>query len=116
MNGSSRLPAVLAYLPIIGWLYVLFLQRKNSLAVFHLKQSITLFLFLVAALVIWAVAAWILAWIPYMVVVSAALFALVIAAYFYGVVAWVLGVINALRNQMDPLPGVGRWAERLPIQ
>jgi uncharacterized membrane protein len=107
---------VLAYLiPVIGWLYVFFFQRKNSLAIYHLRQSIGLFLFLVATLVGWAVIAWVLAWIPYMAVVSIALFAIVIAVYVFGIVAWMLGLINALSNRLAPLPLFGQWASRLPI-
>jgi uncharacterized membrane protein len=116
MSSSTRLPAVFAYLiPVIGWLYVYFFQRKNSLAVYHLRQSIGLFLFLIAALVGWAVIAWVLAWIPYVVVVSMALFTIVIAAYLFGLVAWIMGMINALKNVSTPLPVFGQWADRLPI-
>ncbi|HVO72041.1 MAG TPA: hypothetical protein VMT24_18455 [Aggregatilineaceae bacterium] len=117
MSRPSRLPAVLAYLiPVIGWLYVFIFQRKNPLAVFHLKQAIGLFLFLVAALVAWGVIGWLLAWIPYMAVVSMALFTLVIAAYAYGILAWILGLINALSSRSAPLPLFGAWANRLPIK
>jgi uncharacterized membrane protein len=108
---------VLAYLiPVIGWLYVFFFQRKNSLAVYHLRQSIGLFLFLIGTMVGWAVIAWVLAWIPYMAVVSIALFAIVMAAYLFGVVAWLLGLSNALSNRSAPLPLFGQWANRLPIR
>jgi uncharacterized membrane protein len=117
MSRASRLPAVLAYLiPVIGWLYVFFFQRKNILAIYHLKQSIGLFLFLVATMAGWAVIAWVLAWIPCMAVLSIALFAIVIAAYLYGIVAWILGLINALSNRLAPLPLFGQWANRLPIR
>lgn len=115
MNQLSPLPAALAYLPVLGWLYVFFLQRQNQLAVFHLRQSIGLFLFLLATLLVWAVVAWLLVWIPLMAVVSVALFTLVIAAYLYGFVAWLLGIFNALRSRQTPLPGFGGWASRLPI-
>lgn len=117
MSRPSRLPAVLAYLiPVISWLYVLFFQRKNELAMYHLRQAIGLLLFLVATLAGWAVIAWILAWIPFVAVLSAALFTIVIAAYLYGAVAWILGLINALNNQLTPLPLFGKWASRLPIR
>ncbi len=116
MNSATRIPAVLAYIPILGWLYVLFLARKNSLAVFHLKQSIGLILFLIAATAAWALVTWILAWIPYMFLVGIALFGIVIAAYLYGLVAWVLGLINALNERLAPLPLFGEWASRLPIE
>jgi uncharacterized membrane protein len=116
MNTSARFPAVVAYIPIIGWLYVFFFQRKNAFAIFHLRQGIGLVLFLIGALVGWAVAAWVLTWIPYMAVIAVSLFSLVILAYLYGLVAWVVGMINAFRNRLVPLPIFGQWANRLPIR
>ena len=116
MNRPSRVSAVLAYLlPIVGWLYVLLFEPRNELAVYHLKQSIGLVVFLAATTAGWLVAGWALAWIPYVFVLSVALFALVIAAYIYGVVAWVLGMRNAARARLAPLPLFGEWARRLPI-
>lgn len=115
MNTSSRLPAVLAYIPIIGWLYVYFAQRKNDAAVFHLRQSIGLCLFLLATLVVWAVLAWIIAWIPYTAALGMALFSLVIVVYIYGVIAWIMGLLNAANQRSNPLPVFGQWASRLPI-
>jgi hypothetical protein len=50
-----------------------------------------------------------------MAVVSIALFAIVIAVYVFGIVAWMLGLINALSNRLAPLPLFGQWASRLPI-
>jgi uncharacterized membrane protein len=116
MSSASRLPAVLAYIPIVGWLYVFLFERQNAVAVFHLRQSIGLFLFLVGVIVGWVVIAWLLAWIPYMEILAVALFTLVIAAYMYGAVAWVLGLFNALTNRPATLPLFGQWANRLPIR
>ena len=116
MNRLSRIPAVLAYLvPFLGWLYVYFFQRKNSLALYHLKQSVGLVLFLIATTVGWVVVGWVIAWIPYMFVLSIALFGVVFAAYLYGIVAWIVGLSNALRARPVPLPLFGEWASRLPI-
>ena len=117
MNRPSRLSAVLTYLvPIISWLYVIFFQRKNSLAIYHLKQSIGLVLFLVVTTTGWFAVAWVLAWIPYVAILSIALFAIVIVAYLYGIIAWILGLSNALRARSAPLPLFGQWANRLPIR
>lgn len=116
MNGTSRLAAVLVYiLPVVGWVLVILLYRNSQLAVFHLKQAIGLVLFLIGTLVTWIVVGWLLAWIPYMATLSIALFTLVIAIYFYGVVIWIQGISRALNNRLDPLPLFGRWASRLPI-
>ena len=116
MNGEDRVSAMLAYVPVVGWLYVFLLQRKSALAVFHLRQSIGLFIFLVAAVVVWAVVAWLVAWIPYAAAISVASFTMVILAYIFGVIAWLMGVINALNNQSKPLPIFGRRANNLPIR
>ncbi len=117
MNKTSCLPAALNYLlPVVGWLYVFFFQRKNSAAMYHLRQALGLVLFLLTVTAGWAVVAWFLAWIPYMAILGIALFTIVIAAYFYGVIAWILGLINALSNRQTPLPLFGQWARRLPIQ
>jgi uncharacterized membrane protein len=116
MNKTSRLPAVLTYLiPVIGWLYVLFFQRKNSLAVYHLRQSIGLCLFMVAGMVSWVVVGWFLAWIPYLDVLSIALFSIVIVAYICGLVIWIMGLSNAFSARQTPLPFFGQWASRLPF-
>ena len=116
MNKSSRLPAVLAYLPIIGWLYVYFLHRQNGLAMYHLRQCVGLFLFLIGIFAVWAVIGWLIAWIPYMAALSVALFSIVLAAYIYGFVAWVWGIVNAFNYRLSPLPGFGNWANSLPLR
>lgn len=117
MTASSRLPAVLAYLvPVIGWLYVFLFERKNPLAIFHLRQAIGLFLFLAGTLVVWVVLAWVLAWIPLMAALSAGLFGIVMAAYLYGAVIWLMGLSRAASNRQEPLPIFGAWANRLPIR
>lgn len=103
-------------MPVIGWLYVFFFQRKNALAMYHLRQAVGLFVFLAATISGWAVVAWILAWIPYMGALGAALFTIVIAACLFGIVAWLLGLFHALGRRTVPLPGFGRWASRLPIR
>ena len=117
MKISYRLPAVLAYLlPILGWLYVFFFQRKNSLALYHLRQAIGLVVFLIVTLIAWVVVGWLLAWIPYLDILSIALFALVVGAYVYGFVAWLIGIYHALSDRESPLPLFGRLASRLPIK
>lgn len=116
MNVSQRFDAVAAYVPLLGWLYVLLARPNSPFAMFHLRQSIGLFLALCAVVAGWAVAAWALAWVPFAFVLGIALFALVIAAAVCGVVAWVIGIASALRGRVVFLPVFGRMAERLPIR
>jgi len=115
MDTSQRIPAVIAYIPIIGWLFVLITQRNNPFAVFHLRQAIGLIVFLIAMCGGWAVLLWLLSWLPFGYLVGNALFALVIVALAYGLVAWIIGIISAGRGKTTLLPVFGRRAARLPI-
>jgi uncharacterized membrane protein len=115
MDNSQRISAVIAYIPVIGWLYVLFAQRKNELAVFHLRQSIGLVIGLVLSVLAWGVVAWVLAWIPFGNVLGIALFTLVITVWIVAVVSLVSGLINAARGKMDQLPFFGGFANWISI-
>ncbi len=114
-SAPNRLNACIAYLPVIGWIYVLILQRKDPFAMFHARQSIGLFLFWIATLLAWVVVGWLLAWIPYGAIFSVALFALVIAAFIFGVVTWIIGLVAALQGRVTLLPIFGGFANRLQI-
>ena len=118
MSEPKRHLAFLAYLlPIFGWLYVLLFQRKDKFAVHHAKQSVVLTIAALGTPVVWAIAAWIVAWFPLVgSVVAASLFAVVILAYIALVAIWVTGMVYALQAKMKPLPLVGGWAERIPIR
>ena len=112
---TRQINAAIAYIPIIGWIYVLLVANREEFGRFHLRQSIGLVLFLVAAFAGWAGIAWVIAWLPFGSTVSVTLFTMVIAAVGYGVIAWIIGIVNALRGEMNPLPIFGRWAhDKLP--
>ena len=115
MKISSRIPAFLTYLlPIVGWLYVFLFRKDDRFAVFHTKQSIMLVVAAIVVPLVWAVVAWILTWIPvFGALTAAALFALVVAAFLVLLVDWILGMVNALRGRMVPLPMVGAWVSRI---
>jgi uncharacterized membrane protein len=109
-------PAFLAYLlSIFGWLYVFLFRREDEFAVYHAKQSMVLTIAAIGAPVVWAVAAWVVAWIPLIgPVIAAALFALVLLAYVALGAIWIVGMVNALQAKMKPVPIVGTWARRIP--
>lgn len=111
----ARLTAAFAYVPVVGWLVVFLFQRGNPLAMYHLRQSIGLVVFLLALTAGWAVVGWIIAWIPYAFILSIALFALVMVVYCLSVVILFMGLRNALRASLASLPLFGGWADRLPI-
>lgn len=113
MTTSQRLSALVAYLPVLGWLYVGIFQSKDKFSKFHLRQSLGLFIFLLAVFLGWAVLAALISLFPYAVLISVALFTLVIFAFLFGIVAWLLGIANALRGRMAMLPVFGRFASRI---
>jgi uncharacterized membrane protein len=114
MSTSQRISAAIVYIPVIGWIYGFF-QRKNALADFHLRQSIGLIVGLAVSFLVWAVVAWILTWIPFGEIFAVALFTLVMTMFIIGVIAWVVGIINALRGKMNNLPIFGGIARRIPL-
>jgi len=116
MSDRERILAFIAYIPVIGWIYVWFAHRKETFALFHLRQSVGLFLFVIGVFVGWVVIGWILMWLPYMAVFSMALFSLVMAAIFFGVIAWLVGVANAFNGKVAYIPIVGEWANKLPLR
>jgi uncharacterized membrane protein len=89
--------------------------RNDRFATYHARQSLRLSLAIIFAPLVWLILAWTIAWIPSVgVVVSAAMFSLVIGLYIVAAVAWVYGMIHAARGQFRPVPFFGDWALRLP--
>ena len=115
MNTTQRISAAISYIPVIGWLYAFFFARKEEPVMFHLKQSIGLVIGLLGFFLVWVVAAWLLTWIPYGSVLAVALFTLVITALLVGVVAWLVGIVNALSGKEADVPMFGSIAHRLPL-
>jgi uncharacterized membrane protein len=115
-NSRNRFSAFIAYLlPVIGWVYAIFTQRKNAFVMFHTKQAIGLVGFILAVFATWVAVGYVFAYIPYLFLVSVILFTLVIAAYIYAFIAWLSGMLSALRGQVKLLPLFGRYANNLPL-
>ncbi|MFL5801198.1 MAG: DUF4870 domain-containing protein [Roseiflexaceae bacterium] len=114
MSKSSRYLAFVAYLlSLPGALFVLLARRDDPFATYHARQSLAIVGAAVAVPLLWAVVAWVAAWIPLAgAVVGLALFALVIAAYIGLAVSWGVGMVFALQGRTRPVPLVGSWATR----
>lgn len=115
IDASSRVAGTIAYIPVVGWLYVLLARRQDAFAMFHLKQAVGLVVFLLVTFISWAVIAWLSGWIPYAFIFGNALFALVIAAYVFGCFAWIAGIANAARGRVALLPIFGKTANRIRL-
>jgi uncharacterized membrane protein len=115
MEFSDRFSAFIAYLPVIGWIYVLLQKRRDPLPMFHVRQSIGLFIFLAAFFAGWFAVIWLLSLIPFGFMLGIALFTIVIATFLFGIVAWVTGIFHALQGRRVLLPLFGKLANRLPL-
>lgn len=103
---NDALFAVLAYVvPILGPLYVLLARKVRPEAVPHPLQALVLHLSVPVLPLLWAVVAWTISWIPLGgPLVGASLFALVILAYIFAAVCWVIGVVHAIQGKPVLLP------------
>ncbi len=118
MSQSSKISAFLAYLLlVIGWIYVLVARRDDRFALYHTRQSIALVLVAIGVVIVWAVAAWIMTWIPFVgQLLAAASFALVMLTYMLLFVFWLMGMRQALTAKAKPLPLAGRWTRYVPLK
>jgi uncharacterized membrane protein len=109
VSQSSRYLAFFSYLlSLPGALFVLLVRGDDPFAVYHARQSLRLALIGIAAPLLWAVVAWLLAWIPLIGgVFAVTLFALVIATYAGIIISWVAGMIYSLKGQVRPIPLFG---------
>lgn len=116
METTNRIPAFLAYfLLIVGCLYVFIFQRQDEFAMYHAKQSLLIMLTALVTPVVWAIATWLISWLPFGFVLAVALFTLVIATYIYLAVLWLVGIIYVSQTKTKPLPIIGDWAKWIPI-
>lgn len=109
MSTASRAWAFIAYLLfIVGWLLVVLFRRNDPFALYHARQSLRLTLILAAAVAVWAVVAYVLAFIPLVgALISVASFSIVILVFLGGLIAWIGGMVNALRSMATPMPVMG---------
>lgn len=117
MKSPNRTLAFLAYLiPVIVPLYIIFVQRRDTFARYHAYQSLALCMGALVVPAMWAILAWLVVWIPLVgALLSAASFALVIAAYLTILVGWIYGMISALQAHIRPVPLFGGWGERFLV-
>ncbi|MGC9521935.1 MAG: hypothetical protein ACP5HG_08660 [Anaerolineae bacterium] len=98
--------ATLAYvIPIVGPLYVLLARKVRTEAVPHPLQALVIHLSVFVIPLLWGVVAWPLSWLPIAgPLVSATLFSLVILAYIYTAIVWIVGLVHAIQGKPVLLP------------
>ena len=97
---QDKTVAILSYLTIIGFIVAIFMHQshKTELGAFHLRQVLGLVVTGIAAGICGAVP--ILGWIVW--------FFAVLALF----VLWVIGLLSAVRGDMQPVPLVGEHYQR----
>lgn len=115
MAGTIRLITFFVYLvPVLGWLAPMLFMRRQPFVFFHACQALALNLIAVMIPLGWAVLGWGITWIPLVgPVIATASFALVIAAFVAIIIAWVAGMLHALRLEAKSVPLFGAWGNRL---
>ncbi len=108
-RGLNVDAALLAYLlPVLGPAYILLLRKDDAFSRYHAMQSLSIVAALILAPAVWILFSWLISLLPFGGVVAAYVFALVVAVYLAVVVAWVVGIVNALRARRSPVPFFGR--------
>jgi len=105
---KGKIMAFLGYLccfliPLLG-------AKDNRFAQFHVEQQLVLLGVYIIAYVI--------AFVCAMLAVSTGVLALAFVGYvgyIFGLILWVMGIINSLTGKAAPLPVVGQFGEKLNI-
>lgn len=85
---------VIAYITIIG-LIIAFVSNKDKdeLTTYHIRQSL--------GLAVTGVALWVIALIPFLGWIIS------IAGSIFLIYLWIMGLMNAINNKMEPVPFLG---------
>lgn len=97
---NANTAAVVCYFTFIGWLiayFAIYKNEKTSLASFHLRQTLLLYILLFAVNIPGY-------WMPQ------GLIALLDITWF---LLWLWGFFNAINDHEYPLPLIGKWAQKL---
>lgn len=99
---DGKLWAFLAYLlGLIGFVLVIALKKDNKFAMYHAKQSLVLFIFMVLVMVVGTV-------IPFI-----GWFIIMPLGSLLVLILWILGIVNALTGKEAPLWLIGRFGDKL---
>ena len=98
---SSKVTSVLSYFGLIGWLIAFFAGTKDDKSIYHLRQG---FGFVLLSIVFGIV-------IQILVRISTSLALVGTVLWIILLVLFILGLINALKEEKKPLPIVGKSFE-----
>ncbi|MCK5834027.1 hypothetical protein KAH81_10215 [bacterium] len=85
--------AGVAYLTLIGFIIALVIGKENRFSMYHVQQALALILLFVAASIVAVIP--ILGWIASVII------------WIFGMVCFVIGLINGFSGKAKPLPLIG---------
>ncbi len=98
---SSKVTSVLSYFGLIGWLIAFFAGTKDDKSIYHLRQGFGLVLLSIVFGIV----------IQILVRISTSLALVGTVLWIILLVLFILGLINALKEEKKPLPIVGKSFE-----
>ena len=98
---SSKVTSVLSYFCLIGWLIAFFAGTKDDKSIYHLRQGFGLVLLSIVFGIV----------IQILVRISTSLALVGTVLWIILLVLFILGLINALKEEKKPLPIVGKSFE-----
>lgn len=98
---SSKVTSILSYFGLIGWLIAFFAGTKDDKSIYHLRQGFGLFLITFVFAIV----------IQILLRVSESLALVGTVLWLFLFVLFILGLINAIKEEKKPLPIVGKSFE-----
>lgn len=98
---SSKVTSVLSYFGLIGWLIAFFAGTKDDKSIYHLKQGFGLILLSIVFGIV----------IQILVRISTSLALVGTVLWIVLLVLFILGLINAIKEEKKPLPIIGKSFE-----
>ena len=106
MDGKTI--AIISYLTLIGWIiaFVMYSSNKSQLAIYHIRQSLALFILGVICYIVQLI----FLFIPFIGWLISILMILVYIGIF---ILWILGLISAINGEEKHVPVIGAKAQEI---
>jgi uncharacterized membrane protein len=104
-TSNDKTAAIVSYITPIGWLisYFALNQPKSSLANYHLRQTLFLFIVMIAFNILLSIVA-----------KMAPFLSLILSIAGLGLfVLWIMGLISAINGEEKPMPLIGEKAQEI---
>ncbi|MGJ1432455.1 DUF4870 domain-containing protein [Sphingobacterium spiritivorum] len=101
---DRKTTAIISYITIIGWLIAYFQYKdktKDAFVNYHLKQSLGI-----------SIISILLGLVLNIVVIAVPALAVLTYANIFILILWILGIVNASKEEMKPVPVVGSIFEQ----